>query len=115
MTGRMGDGEMVEELKILDHQQEFSAWDPSSNKPFTNVFDKGFRCTTAARNAGGQKVLQPTFARSDEQFTRSETLHSAAVAVVRSGNERAVNRIKYSWFLRRGRSLQTWDVVLHSG
>ena len=78
----------------------------------TNVFDKGFRCTIAAKNAGNQKVLQPTFAKSDEQFTRSETLHSAAVAVVRSGNERAVNRVKCSWFIRRGRSLQTWDVGL---
>ncbi len=112
VTGRMGDGDMVEELKLLEHQQEFLAWDPSNKKPFTNVFDKGFRCTTAARNAGGQKVLQPTFARSDEQFTRAETLHSAAVAVVRSGNERAVNRVKYSWFLLRGKSLQPWDVEL---
>ena len=112
VTGRMGDGDMVDNLELLLHQQQFSAWDPSDKRPFTNVFDKGFRCTISARNAGGQKVLQPTFARSDDQFTRTETLYSAAVAVVRSGNERAVNRIKYSWFLLRGRSLLPWDVVL---
>ena len=36
--------------------------------------------------------MQPTFAQSDKQFTDRATLYSAAVAVVRSGNERAVNR-----------------------
>ena len=112
VTGRMGDGPAIEELEILEEQEEFAAWDPSDSRPFTNIFDKGFRCTIAANNAGSQKVIQPIFAQSDRQFTRAETLHSAGVAVVRSGNERAVNRVKYSWFLLRGRTLQPWDVVL---
>ena len=29
-------------------------------------------------------------------------MHSAAVAVVRSGNERAVKIVKHSWVLKRG-------------
>jgi hypothetical protein len=41
----------------------------------------------------GQRCLQPAFAKSDEQFRRDEGLHSACVAVVRSGNERSVKQV----------------------
>ncbi len=50
----------------------------------------------------GQKCLQPGFAESDRQFRRNSTLHSAAVAVIRSANERAVRIMKQSWKLKNG-------------
>merc|ERR1712210_356669 len=82
----------------------FQEWDTeplSSVIEFINVFDKGYRSTILARDHN-QSCLQPTFAKSDEQFTGSQVLHSAAIAVVRSGNERSVKRIKDSWIIQRG-------------
>ena len=52
----------------------------------------------------GQQCFQPDFAQSDKKFKGDRTLHSAAVAVVRSGNERAVKIVKNSWVLKRGAS-----------
>jgi hypothetical protein len=37
-------------------------------------------------------------------------LHSGAVAVVRSRNERAVNRCKMSWFLKKRNVEGTWSI-----
>jgi hypothetical protein len=68
----------------------------SSDKPFLNIFDKGYQCVLPALNEG-QECMQPTFAQSEKQFT-----DRATVAVVRSGNERAVNRCKMLWFIRHG-------------
>jgi hypothetical protein len=67
-----------------------------------NVFDKGYRCTLAVCMPGGQNCLQPEFAKSDEQSRRDQTLHSACVAVIRSGNERAVKMAKNSWLDQAG-------------
>jgi hypothetical protein len=36
-----------------------------------------------------------------------KTLHSAAVAAVRSGNERAVKLVQMSWAIKKGASLTT--------
>ena len=58
----------------------------------------------------GQTCMQPKYSKGDGQFTGNETLHSACVAVIRSGNERAVQRCKMSWFLKRGCAYQLWDI-----
>ena len=92
--------------KIFYLQIWIPAWVwPSS---IFNIFDKGYRCVLAAK-AEDQQCLQPVFAKSDQQFRAGETLYSGCVAVVRSGNERAVNRCKMSWFLKRGTKDQSWD------
>ena len=72
-------------------------------------FDKGFRNWMEAQS-NGQKVLQPVFAKGERSFSRSEVLHTAAVAHVRSGNERAVGRCKMSWFIKNGTVNHRWDV-----
>ena len=76
-----------------------------------NLEDKGFRNAIDAAQAG-QTVLQPIFSKGDKQFNRNEVLHTAAVAVIRSGNERAVGRCKMSWFVKRGCSEAIWDVPM---
>jgi hypothetical protein len=63
-------------------------------------------------HARGQNCLQPEFAKSDEQFRRDQTLHSACVAVIRSGNERAVKMAKNSWLIKRGCVDQLWDLEM---
>jgi hypothetical protein len=56
-------------------------------------------------------------ARPELQWRRrgsngEKTLHSAAVAVVRSGNERAFKLVKMSWAIKKGASLtSTRDLV----
>ena len=45
-------------------------------------------------------------------FQSNAVLYSGAVAVVRSGNECAVNRCKMSWFLKRGAREQMWNIDL---
>lgn len=70
--------------------------------PFTIVLDEGYRTTQSSFHAGGQRVLQPVFAKSDRRFTRDETLCTASVATDRAGNERAVNVCKQSWYIARG-------------
>jgi hypothetical protein len=107
-TGAIGDSDYIEAVNILKEQKIFADLDPSSILAFLNVFDKGYRCVLEAK-AEGQQCLQPVFARSDEQFRAGETLYSGCVAVVRSGNERAVKRCKLSWFLKRGTRDQGWD------
>ena len=62
---------------------------------FINIFDKGYRVSLLAAKQG-QTCLQPCFAKSDQQFKRDQLLHSACVAHVRSGNERAVKIAKTS-------------------
>jgi len=108
-TGHSDDTRFIEDTEILQKQQVFAESDTTSNKPFLNIFDKGYQCTLLASKLG-QFCLQPTFAESAKQFKDSEVLFSGAVAVVRSGNERAVNRCKMSWFLQRGAVQQKWDI-----
>jgi hypothetical protein len=99
--GHSDDTRFIEDTKILEKQQLFAESDKSSTKPFLNVFDKGYQCVLEAKNHGGQFCLQPAFAESERQFKSDAVLYSGAVAVVRSGNERAVNRCKMSWFEER--------------
>ena len=87
---------------MLDLQAEFVAGSSRPDVPFTNIFDKGYRCVLAALRAGAQLVLQPFFKTSDRRFTSKELLVSAAVAADRAANERQVNVAKRAGFLRRG-------------
>ena len=109
-TGHSDDTRFIKDTCILEKQQQFSDNDKTSTKPFLNVFDKGYQCLLDANAHGGQFCLQPAFAESEKQFKTNAVLHSGAVAVVRSGNERAVNRCKMSWFLKRGAKDQMWDI-----
>jgi hypothetical protein len=95
------DTSYIDLVKVLKEQKEFAESDVSTENGFLNIFDKGYRCTLAALKEG-QKCWQPDFAQSDKQFSRDSTLHSAGVAVVRSGNERAVKTMKLSWQIRNG-------------
>lgn len=101
-TGAVSDSYYLSNSGILEMQEEFAANDESSNEPFTNVTDKGYRCNVAAWQKGKQSILQPTFAKSDQQFTTNQLLSSAAIATDRGGNERAVNVCKQSGLLKRG-------------
>ena len=51
---------------------------------------------------GKQEVLQPTFKFKDRRFTAIDTLTTVSIASDRAGNERAVNRLKTSSYLREG-------------
>ena len=110
-TGHSDDTRFIEDTNILKLQQQFAERDSSSNKPFLNIFDKGYQCTLSALSHG-QSCLQPAFAEREKQFKDNAVLHSGAVAVVRSGNERAVKRCKMSWFLKRGAVDQMWNIDL---
>ena len=91
-TGHSGDTHFIKDTGILERQQQFSENDKTSEKPFLNVFNKGYQCLLEANANGGQFCLQPAFAESKKQFKANAVLHSGDVAVVRSGNARAVNR-----------------------
>jgi hypothetical protein len=93
----------IEMARIYEDQEELAAQDNPSgtSHQFTNIHDKGYRLTLAAMKSG-QTILQPIFAQSDQQFTRGETIHSACVAVIRLGNERAVKRAKMSMLIQQG-------------
>lgn len=95
-VGAISDSLYVEKTKILSLQQKFSNEDTSSNIPFTNIFDKGYRLTLKCMENGGQLVWQPMFARSDRRYGSFGVNLSAVVASTRSGNERAVKMMKHS-------------------
>jgi hypothetical protein len=114
-TGGITDSGCLEEVNIFEAQQEFTEMkDPTSKEPFLNVFEKGYRATLDAKKHG-QYCMQPHFAESDKKFRGDHTLYSACVAVIRSGNERAVKQAKMSWMIKRGGShCQSWDLALYS-
>jgi hypothetical protein len=94
--GAISDTEYLERCGLLEAQKQFQQKDNSSNLPFTNILDKGYRSILSAWRAGGQLLLQPFFAKSDRKFSSEEILQSAAVASDRSANERAVRVMKRS-------------------
>ena len=100
--GAVSDSDYLEKSGLMQFQESFQKTDPTSKLSFTNILDKGYRCILAAWRAGGQLLLQPFFARSDRKFSSREALLSGAVASDRSGNERAVKRLKLSNFVARG-------------
>ena len=103
-VGATSDSHYQEHTNIFKQQQAFAEQDKVNGKiiPFTNMFDKGYRVNLPAWRAGRQRVLQPTFARSDRMFNAHDTIRSANIATDRSGNERAVKRFKESGFIKRG-------------
>jgi hypothetical protein len=109
VTGHSDDDRQIEDTKILELQKEFSENDSTSHRPFLNVFDKGYHQLLQAMRHG-QMCCRPD--EADEHFGGDKVLRSGCVAVVRSGNERGVNRCKMSWFIKRGCSEQTWDIGL---
>ena len=96
---------------ILEMQKLFAEANLSSDKSFLNIFDKGYHMLLEALKHG-QLCCQPDRSKGDEHFGMKKVLRSASVAVVRSGNERAVNRCKMSWFIKRGCYDQLWAVDL---
>jgi hypothetical protein len=110
-TGAIDDSAYITAVQILRLQELFAANDRSSDKPFTNILDKGYRCILEALERGKQRCMQPSFARSERRFTTNNVLHSASVAAIRSGNERAVRQAKLSCMMKRGLLYhQTWDL-----
>jgi hypothetical protein len=109
VTGHSDDDRQIEDTKILELQKEFSENDPTSDRPFLNVFDKGYHQLLPA-SKHGQMCLRPPDA--DKEFVGEQVLRSACIAVIRSGNERGVNRCKMSWFIKRGCLQQMWDIDL---
>ncbi len=112
-TGAIDDSAYIETVQILRLQDEFAKNDSTSERPFTNIFDKGYRCILAALEQGLQLCLQPSFAQSDRKFSTNNVHHSAGVAPIRSGNERAVRQAKMSWMVKRGCTYhQPWDLEM---
>ena len=111
VTGHSDDDQQIEQTKILGLQQKFAEGDLYNGKSmgFLNVFDKGYHQVLEALKQG-QFSLTPdksTAIANDGQCL----LRAAAVAVVRSGNERAVLRTKLSSLVERGmHSGQEWDM-----
>ena len=93
-TGGIDDNKYIQQSKILEQQELFQQQDTTTNQIcFINIFDKGYRVNMIVKKHL-QLCLQPIFAQSDTQFSRNDVLHSASVAVTRSGNERAVKNVK---------------------
>ena len=70
----------------------------SSDKPFINILDKGYRYSIQAWKVGSQILKKPVFDKSDKIFKGEENISSASIAANRSGNERTVKRAKESFF-----------------
>jgi hypothetical protein len=105
-TGCVSDTDYQAKSGIFKKQDDFSEQDfvEEKKKPFTNIFDKGYRNRLIAWQSGEQITLQPAFAKSDEKFNRKDTLSSAIVASDRSSNERAVRMAKMSAYVKDGLS-----------
>ena len=85
-------------------QQQFASKDPVGKETilFTNILDKGYRCTVLMYRHGAQRVLQPIFKIKDKQRTDEEVLTTASIASDRSGNERAVKLMKTAGIIKSG-------------
>ena len=96
---------------VVNDQSLQSGIDLSKNMEtsFINIFDKGYRVSAAEQ---GQTCLQPCFVKSDQQVKRDQLLHSACVAHVRSGNERAVKIAKTSKIIGNGIPKHIFDLCL---
>ncbi len=102
-VGAVSDTEYMKKSGILDQQQQFLQGDKDNKQiSWVNILDKGYKVGAAAWQAGGQLVLQPTFARSQQKFSSHDTIRSAGIAADRSANERAVNRCKACGYLEAG-------------
>ena len=107
VTGHSDDDRQIDDTMILELQKEFSENDSTSDIAFLNVFDKGYhKLLEALRH--GQMCLRPEDANND--YTADKVLRTGCIAVLRSGNERGVNRCKTSWFLKKGCRDNKWDI-----
>jgi hypothetical protein len=109
VTGHCDDDQQIRFTKILELQKMFSENDPTSIEAFLNIFDKGYHMLLEAKRHG-QLCCQPD--KVDKLSNGDAVLRSACVAVTRSGNERAVNRSKVSWFIKNGMKHKLMDVDL---
>jgi len=107
VTGHSDEDRQIKDTKILEQQKRFSDNDETSNRSFLNVFDKGYHQRLETQEHD-QMCCQPDLA--DESFGGNKVLRTGCIAVVRSGNERGVNRCKQSWMIKRGCYDQLWDV-----
>lgn len=103
-TGGASDTLYLTRSGILEAQEEFQNKDLHNGEvvPFLNVLDRGYRCTSQAWRAGKQMTLQPHFTNATRDFSTKEKLSSGDTASSRSGNERAVSRVKTSGYIRDG-------------
>jgi hypothetical protein len=113
VTGHSDDDRQIADTKILELQKEFTeTTDATKDKPCLNVLDKDYDQVLETVKHG---QLYCNSARPDYggRFGDNKILQTGCVAVVRSGNERAVtNRSKLSWFVKRGCTDQLWDIDL---
>ena len=110
--GAISDTEYFELSGLLKEQEQFQSWDNATHEIlFTNILEEGYRSILTAWRSGGQLLLQPFFAKSDEKFASREVLLSAAVASNRSGNERAVNVIKRGALGEKINQTKNLDVI----
>ena len=65
-SGSVTDTEYMLSSTILDNQMVFARHDLINGlvKPFLNVLDKEYRITLECKDRGGQRTLQPNFAKS---------------------------------------------------
>ena len=103
-VGAVSDSEYMKRSGILSQQQQYIMEDDKEYKEINwiNILDKGYKVGAAAWQAGGQLVLQPSFAKAEQKFSSHDTIRSAAIAADRSANERAVNRCKGCGYLEMG-------------
>ena len=95
----MSDSDYLNKTDILDQQQWFQESD--GGVKFLNKLDHGYHSTKAAW-ASGQLILQPTFAKSDKQFSTMDLIRSTSVAAECSGKEHAVRVTKMSAYVKWG-------------
>jgi len=114
-TGGIDDSRYVKMVKIFEKQQQYAQYDDETDhRPFTNIFDRGYRVVLDGVKCGKQICIQPVFTDSEKKFTTNEVLYLAAIAALRSGNEPAVRQVKSSWWLKRGCTFQSWDFSMLS-
>ena len=89
--GRVTDSDYNRREGYLEQQREFQEHDKIIRNgeevtvPWLNIYDKGYHAHMAAWLHGNQRVLQPVWAKSGEQFTRMETIALASVATDQGG------------------------------
>ena len=104
-TGAISDTKYHEVNGILSKQNEFAKQDLVDGEilPFTSILDRGYRVNLQAWREGKQVVRQPTF-NNKGSFSAYDTLVSAMIASLRSGNERAVHMAKIAGYVKKGLS-----------
>lgn len=102
-VGAISDTEYMNRTQVMKCQELFvKLQSQHTGIPFFNVLDRGYRISSLAWTHGKQVTMQPSFTSASQKFSSNQVLYSASVASDRSGNERAVNRLKMSHRLSRG-------------